>query len=149
MNAKQKKYLRLHSQLEGLLKETAPEVSKMATIVALLHHKMSGFYWTGFYQLYDGELWVGAYQGPLACQQLKKDTGVCWAAINQKKAMIVPDVHQFEGHIACSSASKSELVVPLMQGGRVVGCLDIDSERLNHFDKDDAEGVAKILSLLG
>ena len=121
----------------------------MATIVALLHHKMKGIFWTGFYLLDDGELIVGPYQGPLACILLKKDTGVCWAGINRGETVIVPDVHKFPGHIACDSRSNSEIVVPLRdRSGNIIGVLDVDSTEFNTFDEVDAEWLEKILTLV-
>ena len=121
----------------------------MATICAVLHHKMDGFFWTGFYCLTEGELIVQTYQGPVACQILKKDTGVCWAAINQQKTVVVADVHLFPGHIACDSRSNSEIVVPLRnaQGG-IVGVLDVDSEKKGTFDDTDALWLEKITALV-
>ena len=120
----------------------------MATIIALLHHKM-GFFWTGFYLLQDGKLQVGPYQGALACIDLKKDTGVCWAAINRQQTVIVPNVHDFPGHIACDSRSKSEIVVPvILHEGRITGVLDIDSDTLNAFDQTDAVWLEKLVNLI-
>jgi GAF domain-containing protein len=110
---------------------------------------MESFFWTGFYLLKDGELIVKSYQGPVACQVLEKNTGVCWAGVNQQKTIIVPDVHKFPGHIACDSRSKSEIVVPLKDNeNRIIGVLDVDSTLINAFDPIDAEFLEKILSLL-
>jgi GAF domain-containing protein len=121
----------------------------MATIVALLHHKMKGFFWTGFYLLDDGELIVGPYQGSLACIKLEKDTGVCWAGINRGETVVVPDVHQFPGHIACDSRSNSEIVVPLRNiTGEIIGVLDVDSSEFNTFDEVDAQWLEQILTLI-
>ncbi len=145
---KEAKYRRIYEQLRELFKVTPHLSSRMATMVAVLHHKMKGFYWTGFYMLHNGELLVDCYQGTLACQKLKKDTGVCWAAINKKETVIVPDVHNFEGHIACSSLTNSEIVVPVWNKGEVIGCLDIDSRELGNFDKIDAENLDRIVKLL-
>jgi len=123
--------------------------SRMATIIAVLHHKMETYYWTGFYFLDKGELLVSSYQGPLACLRLKKDTGVCWAGINRKETVIVPDVEAFEGHIACSSASKSEIVVPVRNSNNeVIGVLDVDSTELNSFSEIDAKYLEKIVELI-
>jgi len=123
--------------------------SRMATIIAVLHHKMETYYWTGFYFLDKGELLVSSYQGPLACLRLKKDTGVCWAGINRKETVIVPDVEAFEGHIACSSASKSEIVVPIRNSNNeVIGVLDVDSTELNSFSEIDAKYLEKIVELI-
>jgi GAF domain-containing protein len=119
----------------------------MSTIIALLHHKKSYFYWTGFYLLFDNELTVGPYQGTLACQVLKKNTGVCWTAIYQQKTIIVADVHLFPGHIACDSKSNSEIVVPLRNTeNKIIGVLDVDSKELNSFDETDAKYLEQIVS---
>jgi GAF domain-containing protein len=120
----------------------------MATISALLHHKMD-FFWTGFYLLHEGKLQVGPYQGSLACIDLKNDTGVCWAAITRKQTVIVPDVHDFPGHIACDSRSQSEIVVPLFNAeGQITGVLDIDSATLSTFDETDALWLEKLVKLI-
>lgn len=143
------RYGRIYEQLQGLLAKPGNTLSKLATIVAVLHHKMDYFFWTGFYFLDKGELIAGPYQGPAACQLLAKDTGVCWAGINEVKTIVVPDVHAFPGHIACDSRSKSEIVVPLKDSkGNVIGVLDVDSKELASFDEADREGLEKILSLL-
>jgi GAF domain-containing protein len=121
----------------------------MATIVAVLHHKMTYFFWTGFYMLQHGELIVRTYQGPLACQILKKHTGVCWASIDEEKTIVVPDVHLFPGHIACDSRSLSEIVIPVKdKSGAVLGVLDIDSKFLNSFDESDAKWLERIVGLI-
>ena len=121
----------------------------MATINAVLHHKMPGFFWTGFYLLDNGELLVGPYQGTLACIRLKKDTGVCWAGINRGQTVIVPDVEKFEGHIACSSLSRSEIVVPVFDvNNKVTGVLDVDSRELNNFDDTDRKYLEEIVHLI-
>ena len=121
----------------------------MATVAAILHHKMDGFFWTGFYLLRDGNLIVGPYQGPAACQVLPKDTGVCWTGINRGESIIVPDVEKFPGHIACDSRSKSEIVVPVRDNtGQVIAVLDVDSKQLNQFDETDAAGLEKIVGLI-
>jgi GAF domain-containing protein len=121
----------------------------MATIVAVLHHKMDYFFWTGFYLLQDGKLQVGPYQGSLACINLAKDTGICWAAINSKKTLVVNDVEAFPGHIACDSRSKSEIVIPLKDiRGSIVGVMDVDSSIHDSFDDVDAEWLKNIVSLV-
>ncbi|MBS9768841.1 MAG: GAF domain-containing protein [Flavobacteriaceae bacterium] len=148
MSQKLQKYERIYTQLEKLFEVTDNPASRMATMVAVLHHKMKNFYWTGFYLLQDGELLVNVYQGALACQLLKKNVGVCWASINAEKTLIVPNVHEFEGHIACSSLTNSEIVVPLWKDNQIIGCLDIDSKEFANFDNDDAIGLEKILTLL-
>ncbi|HZX63402.1 MAG TPA: GAF domain-containing protein [Bacteroidales bacterium] len=146
---KKDRYLRIYHQLKDFLVKSDDIDARMATIVAVLHHKMETFFWTGFYCLKDGELIVKTYQGPVACQVLKKNTGVCWAGINQGKTIIVPDVHQFPGHIACDSRSKSEIVVPLKDtANRIIRVLDVDSTTLNAFDQTDAQYLEMIVGLI-
>ena len=143
------RYERIYQQLSGLLTATDDITARMATVVAILHHKMEGFFWTGFYILRDGELIVGPYQGPAACQVLPRDTGVCWAGINQGTTIIVPDVEKFPGHIACDSRSRSEIVIPLRDSaGSIIAVLDVDSKQLNQFDEADAAGLEKIVGLI-
>jgi L-methionine (R)-S-oxide reductase len=146
---KRQRYWRIMDQLQDLLKESPNANACMATIAAVLHHKLSQFFWTGFYLLDDGELIVGPYQGSLACIKLEKNKGVCWAGINKGQAVIVPDVHKFPGHIACDSRSNSEIVIPLRnRKGTIIGVLDIDSRDFNAFDETDAEELSKIISLI-
>ena len=146
---KEGRYERIIAQLEELLLKTDFLYARMATVNALLYNKMDDFFWVGFYLLVNDELTVGPYQGSLACQVLKKNTGVCWEAINEKKTMIVPDITQFEGHIACDSRSKSEIVIPLKNANHeIVGCLDIDSEKWNTFDETDAFYLEKIVTTI-
>lgn len=143
------RYQRIYKQLQELLTKSSDPNARMATIAALLYHKMDYFFWCGFYRLVDGELTVGPYQGPVACQVLKKNTGVCWTGLNSAKTIIVPDVEKFPGHIACDSRSKSEIVVPLYNKTRkVYGVLDVDSISLDSFDGVDKEWLEKIISLL-
>ncbi len=143
------RYQRVYRQLTDLLTKTSEPVARMATINAILHHKMDGFFWTGFYLLKDGELIVGPYQGPAACQVLAKDTGVCWAAINGNEAIIVPDVEKFPGHIACDSRSKSEIAIPLQNAtGEITGVLDVDSQEYDNFDLTDSAELERILHLV-
>ncbi len=149
MSAKLSKYQRLFQQIELLTSPVNHPLSRMATISAILHHKMKGYYWTGFYLLKEGELLVGPYQGPLACLRLKKDTGVCWAGVNTKITVVVEDVEKFPGHIACSSLTKSEIVVPVFnKENQVVGVLDVDSRDYSNFDQEDKEGLEKIVELI-
>ena len=149
-NKKYKKYERLYKQIRDLIhKSSNNSVSNMSTIIAVLQHKMDTFFWTGFYFLIDGKLQVGPYQGSLACIDLAKDTGVCWAAINQKKTLIVPDVEAFPGHIACDSRSASEIVIPLYnEQDELCGVMDVDSRELNSFDETDALWLEKISKLV-
>ncbi len=152
MNTKGKagRYRRIYEQVQKLISATSSPWSRMSTIAALLHHKMSDYFWTGFYFLdEENNLIVGPYQGPVACLKLKKDTGVCWAGINGGKSVVVEDVEEFPGHIACSSLSKSEIVVPVRDAeGKVVAVLDVDSRELNTFDDIDREELERIVSLI-
>ena len=146
---KQARYQRLRRQLAQLLVKTNDPLAHMATIAALLFHKFDYFFWCGFYRLVGGELTVGPYQGPLACQVLARDRGVCWAGIHQGETILVPDVRQFSGHITCDSRSRSEIVVPYRDGaGNVAGVLDVDSDRLASFDEVDARQLEMIVALL-
>lgn len=143
---KSQRYERINQQLEDLLKDKPGKIAEMATIVAVLHHKIEYFFWTGFYLLNKDELIVGPYQGSLACIKLKKDTGVCRASVNKGETIIVADVHQFPGHIACDSRSNSEIVVPLKnKSGKIIGVMDVDSKEFGSFDEVDAEWLEKIL----
>lgn len=141
--------MRIYAQLEELLLKSSDELARMATISAVLYHKMEYFFWCGFYRLVDDELIVGPYQGPIACQVLRKNTGVCWAGINNAETIIVPDIHKFPGHIACDSRSKSEIVVPVKNSsGKIIGVLDVDSNEYNSFDNVDAKHLEIIVALL-
>ena len=143
------RYERIIIQLGGLLSKPGDINSRMATISSVLHHKMDGFFWTGFYMLNNGELMVRLYQGPVACQLLKKDTGVCWAGINQQKTIVVANVHDFTDHIACDARSQSEIVVPVRdKKGDIVGVLDVDSSELNTFDETDQLYLEKIVAMI-
>jgi GAF domain-containing protein len=145
----EKRYIRIYDQLRELVLETENKMARMATIAAILHHKMAQFSWTGFYIIIDGELIIGPYQGPLACQILEKEKGVCWAAVTSKKTIIVPDVHKFPGHVACDSRSNSEIVVPLIdKENHVWGVLDVDSRKIDAFSESDKDWLEKIVKLI-
>ena len=146
---KEGRYERIYSQVNDLIEATDNHISRMATITTLLHNKMQSYFWTGFYLLHNGDLVVGPYQGPLACLKLKKNTGVCWVGINKGESVVVPDVHKFPGHIACSPLSQSEIVVPVRDANnQVVAVLDVDSKDLNSFDEVDRVGLEKIVALI-
>ena len=148
-DALEKRYKRIYSQLQELFTKTENKTARMATAAAILHHKMPHYFWTGFYTLIDGELIVGPYQGPLACQVLEKKKGVCWAGFNGKKTIVVPNVHEFPGHIACDHRSNSEIVVPLLnEDNQVWGILDVDSRKLEAFSDIDKEWLEKIINLI-
>ncbi len=145
----EKRYKRIYEQLRELVLKTENKIARMATIAAILHHKMAQFFWTGFYILIDGELIIGPYQGPLACQILEKEKGVCWTGVTSKKTIIVPDVYKFPGHVACDSRSNSEIVVPLIdKENQVWGVLDVDSRKFDAFSESDKEWLEKIVKLI-
>ena len=145
---KEGRYLRLYSQIADLLAKSPDQTAKMATIAAILYNKMDYFFWCGFYRVDGNRLIVGPYQGPAACQILE-GRGVCLAAVNQQKTIVVPDVHHFPGHIACDSRSLSEIVVPVYdKKGNITAVLDVDSKELGSFDETDALYLEKIVALL-
>lgn len=144
-----RRYGRIYEQLAGLLAKTTNRQARMATLIAVLHHKMDYFFWTGFYLIDQGEMTVNVYQGPVACQVLEKNKGVCWAAFNLKETIVVEDVHLFPGHIACDSRSNSEIVIPFKnKAGEMIGVLDIDSKEKASFSETDAHWLEKILDLI-
>lgn len=146
---KEGRYARIYKQLSELVLKSNNDSARMATIIAVLHHKMETFFWTGFYLLDDGKMTVNMYQGPVACQILEKDKGVCWTAYNKKEPVIVEDVHQFLDHIACDSRSNSEIVVPFKNAqGKIIGVLDVDSKDKASFSEVDARWLEKILLLV-
>ncbi len=151
-NNKQVKYALLYQQVSALIEGETDRVAIMANVVAAIHETM-GFFWTGFYRVVQqpekSELLLGPFQGPVACMHIGYGRGVCGTAWKEGKTIVVSDVEQFPGHIACSSLSRSEIVVPLFDAqGTVVAVLDIDSKELNTFDDTDREGLEKILTLL-
>ena len=146
---KKGRYERIYVQLSDLFKKSPNLNSRLSTVNAVLHHKLEHYFWTGFYLLEDGELTVGPYQGPVACQVLEKNKGVCWAAINEKKTIVVADVSAFPGHIACDSRSNSEIAVPLAdKNNNIIGVLDVDSKDYNAFDETDKEWLEKVVELV-
>ncbi len=143
------RYGRIREQLSGLLGRTSDRQARMATVAALLYHKFDHYFWCGFYRLLDGDLVVGPYQGPLACQVLARERGVCWAALQRRETVIVPDVRLFPGHIACDSRSLSEIVVPVRDAsGAIVAVLDVDSDKTEQFDDLDRRGLEAVVALL-
>ena len=143
------RYRRIYKQLVLLFKKVSDPIARMSTVAAILHHKFDYYFWTGFYLLKGDDLIVGSYQGPIACLILERNKGVCWAGINQKKSIIVPDVEKFPDHIACDNRSRSEIVVPITdRNDQIIGVLDVDSRSLNSFNEIDKEGLEKIVSLI-
>jgi GAF domain-containing protein len=144
-----KRYERITNQLTALFKQPSNPTAQMSTTCALLHHKMPHYFWTGYYLLQNNRLIVGPYQGPLACQILAEKKGVCWAGVLDKKTVIVPNVHEFPGHVACDSRSNSEIVIPwLSDDGNVLGVLDVDSRKFDAFSEIDREWLERIVGLL-
>ena len=148
VSRKEGRYQRIISQLEGLLTKTSDPVARMATIAAVLSHKFDYFFWCGFYFLHGDKMIVGPYQGPVACQVLQ-GTGVCLAAVEQNKSIVVPDVHKFPGHIACDSRSNSEIVIPVRDlHGNIKAVLDVDSAAFGSFDECDRVNLEIISALI-
>jgi GAF domain-containing protein len=145
---KSERYQRIYLQLKDLFVKTDNTIARMATTVALLHNKFDYYFWTGFYLLENGELTVGPYQGSLACMVLRQNTGVCWAGINQQKAILVENVNDFPGHIACDSRSQSEVVIPIFKNNQIIAILDVDSKELGSFSEVDVIGLQKIIELI-
>jgi L-methionine (R)-S-oxide reductase len=141
-------YRELTSQLGGLLTGERDLVANAANTSALLYQMMPDLNWAGFYFLRaNDELVLGPFQGKVACVRIPKGKGVCGAAVQRRTSVLVEDVHAFPGHIACDSASRSELVVPLIAGGRVLGVIDLDSPSPSRFDADDQAGIEKVAAI--
>lgn len=145
--SKEEKYLSLLPQIEALLRGEDDLIANMANMVAALKEAFD-FFWVGFYVVKNGQLVLGPFQGPVACTRIRKGKGVCGTAWQEAAAQVVPDVDAFPGHIACSSLSRSEIVVPLLRDGDVWGVLDIDSECLNFFDNIDRKYLEELVALL-
>ena len=146
-NSKQEKYTSLLPQVQAVMDSSVDIIANMANMAAMLHETF-GFWWTGFYRVIGDELVLGPFQGPLACTRIAYGRGVCGTAWKERRTIVVPDVEAFPGHIACSSASRSEIVVPVFQNGEVIAVLDIDSERLATFDETDKEYLERMVDLL-
>lgn len=144
---KEEQYRSLLPQLRGLLEGEYDLVANMANVAAALKEQFD-WWWIGFYIVKNDELVLGPFQGPVACTRIKKGRGVCGTAWERAETLIVPDVEQFPGHIACSSASRSEIVVPVIKGGSVVAVLDADSEHYNHFDETDELYLLQIIEMI-
>ena len=142
-NTKEETYQLLLPQIRALIEDEEDRIANMANIAAALKQTF-GFFWVGFYLVKGNELVLGPFQGPVACTRIPFGKGVCGTAWKERRTIIVPDVEQFPGHIACSSESKSEIVVPLFVNDEIIGVLDIDSDRLNAFDETDAKYLEEI-----
>lgn len=145
--SKAEKYDLLLPQLKSLLEVEQDIIANLANISAALK-EVFDFFWVGFYLVKDDELVLGPFQGPIACTRIKYGRGVCGSTWKSENAIIVPDVEKFPGHIACSSLSKSEIVIPLFKGNSVVGVLDVDSDSYDSFDGIDEEYLTKICALI-
>lgn len=141
-------YEELLNEVKSFIQDENDKIACMANVAALIHERF-GFWWTGFYRVIGEELVLGPFQGPVACTRIRKGRGVCGTSWNENRTVIVPNVHEFPGHIACSSLSNSEIVVPVFdECGNVTGVLDIDSRDFNTFDETDAEWLEKICRLI-
>ena len=144
---KAERYRLFLPQFELLISDEKEEVSVLANASAALHEAF-GFFWVGFYLVKDGQLILGPFQGSAACYRIRKGKGVCGTSWTEARTLIVPDVEQFPGHIACSSLSRSEIVVPILAGEQVKGVLDIDSDQLTSFDETDRHYLEKVAALI-
>jgi GAF domain-containing protein len=139
-------YAEIAPQIEALVAGETDLVANLANISAVLKEAL-GFFWVGFYLVKDDQLVLGPFQGPLACTRIKFGEGVCGHAYSTRETVIVPNVDEFPGHIACSTSAKSEIVVPLFNGDSVLGVLDVDSDRLDDFSSDDRFGLERIAAI--
>src|SRR5450432_3669421 len=146
--SKEEEYQSLIPQVKGLLEGETDLVANMANVAAALKEQFQ-WLWVGFYVVKNNELVLAPFQGPVACTRIKKGRGVCGSCWQRATTLIVPDVEKFPGHIACSSLSKSEIVVPLIKDGEVWGVLDVDSEYLDSFDETDKQYLEEIVDLIG
>jgi len=144
---KQEQYEALIPQITGLLEGEPDLIANLANVAAALKEQFT-WLWVGFYRVKNDELVLGPFQGPVACTRIKKGKGVCGSSWAQRKTLIVPDVEKFPGHIACSSASRSEIVIPVIRNSEVVAVLDVDSKELNEFDTVDQIYLEQIVSLI-
>ena len=144
---KEEQYQALIPQIKGLLEGETDLIANLANVAAALKEQF-GWFWVGFYLVKEGELVLAPFQGPVACTRIKRGRGVCGSSWQQAQTLIVPDVEKFPGHIACSSLSRSEIVVPLIHGGEVWGVLDVDSEHLDQFDTTDQQYLEDIVALI-
>lgn len=143
---KNEKYELLYRQAREVVANEVDTIANMANLAAMIHQTF-GFWWTGFYRVVGEELVLGPFQGPMACTRIARGRGVCGTAWQRGETIVVEDVEQFPGHIACSAMSRSEIVVPIFAGGKIVAVLDIDSEHFATFDATDKEWLERIVAL--
>jgi GAF domain-containing protein len=147
IGTKEEIYSSLLPQIKALISGEEDQIANLANCCAALKQTFN-FFWVGFYLVKKNELVLGPFQGPVACTRIQKGRGVCGAAWKEKKIIIVPDVDQFPGHIACSSDSKSEIVVPIFRNRKIIGVLDVDSNQLNNFDEVDQKYLEKLCTYI-
>lgn len=145
--SKADKYIELIPQIKALLESEPDVIANLSNFVAALKETF-GFFWVGFYLVKGNELVLGPFQGPIACTRIKKGKGVCGKSWDQAMTILVPDVEEFPGHIACSSLSKSEIVIPIIKNKEVIGVLDVDSDQLNDFDEVDEKYLTELCEWL-
>jgi GAF domain-containing protein len=147
VGTKEEQYKALIPQIEGLLTGETDLIANMANVAAALKEQF-GWLWVGFYVVKNDELVLGPFQGPVACTRIRRGRGVCGTSWEQAKTLIVPDVEKFPGHIACSSLSRSEIVVPVLKNNEVVAVLDVDSEQVDLFDETDKKFLEEVVKLI-
>jgi len=144
---KEDQYIGLVPQIKGLISGETNQIANLANIAAALKEQFD-FFWVGFYLIEEEQLVLGPFQGPVACTRIQYGRGVCGTSWKENKTIIVPNVDEFPGHIACSSLSKSEIVIPMYQDNKIIGILDVDSSEFNDFDAIDEKYLTEIVSLL-
>jgi len=141
-------YKEINETLKAVIQDVPYTMTNLANASALLNEKLEGINWVGFYTVKDGRLVLGPFQGKVACTMISFGRGVCGTAVQKDCTLVVPDVHRFDGHIACDSASNSEIVIPMHRKGRVFGVLDIDSPQFNRFSEEDRQGLEEFVHIL-
>ena len=147
MGSKKEQYKLMNAQLQALIEDVPHHIANMANASALIFDTLEDLNWAGFYLMENGILVLGPFQGKTACIEIRVGKGVCGTAVERDEIMLVEDVHQFPGHIACDSASNSEIVLPIHANGEIIGVLDIDSPKLARFDEEDKEGLAEFVRI--
>jgi len=147
MSKKSEQYKLMNAQLQALIEDVPHRIANMANASALIYDTLEDLNWAGFYLMENGILVLGPFQGKTACIEIRVGKGVCGTAVERDEIMLVEDVHQFPGHIACDSASNSEIVLPIHANGEIIGVLDIDSPSLARFDEEDKEGLAEFVRI--